>query len=128
MVRRRAVTAVLYLGVLALSGGGFTRLPTGFLADVRRRLARHFDNDMYCQIGIVLIIAMAARNAALVLEFARGERAEVMPLAEAAVNAAHERFCPIMMTSLAFILGMAPLATAGAADQHVLGTAVLVGM
>jgi HAE1 family hydrophobic/amphiphilic exporter-1 len=77
------------------------------------------------------MIAMAAKNAILVVEFARGERARGVPLAEAAVNAAHERFRPIMMTSLAFILGMAPLASAagaGAAGQQVLGTAVLGGM
>ena len=106
-------------------------VPLALLGVVGAMMARHFDNDMYCQIGIVLMIAMAAKNAILVVEFARGERAKGVPLAEAAVNAAHERFRPIMMTSLAFILGMAPLASAagaGAAGQQVLGTAVLGGM
>ena len=86
---------------------------------------------MYCQIGIVLMIAMAAKNAILVVEFARGEREKGLSLAEAALNGAHERFRPIMMTSLAFIFAMIPLATAqgaGAAGQQVLGTAVLGGM
>ena len=106
-------------------------VPLALLGVVGGMMARHFDNDMYCQIGIVLMIAMAAKNAILVVEFARGERAKGVPLAEAAITAARERFRPIMMTSLAFILGMAPLATAagaGAAGQQVLGTAVLGGM
>ena len=87
-------------------------VPLALLGVVGGMMARQFDNDMYCQIGIVLMIAMAAKNAILVVEFARGERAKGVPLAEAAINAARERFRPIMMTSLAFILGMAPLATA----------------
>ncbi|MFO1074045.1 MAG: multidrug efflux RND transporter permease subunit [Geminicoccaceae bacterium] len=106
-------------------------VPLALLGVVGGMLARGFANDMYCQIGIVLMIAMAAKNAILVVEFARGEREKGVPLAQAAINAAHERFRPIMMTSLAFILGMLPLASAqgaGAAGQQVLGTAVLGGM
>ena len=106
-------------------------VPLALLGVVGGMIARNFANDMYCQIGIVLMIAMAAKNAILVVEFARGERAKGLPLAEAALNGAHERFRPIMMTSLAFIFGMIPLATAqgaGAAGQQVLGTAVLGGM
>ena len=106
-------------------------VPLALLGVVGGMMARHFSNDMYCQIGIVLMIAMAAKNAILVVEFARAERAKGLSLAQAAINAAHERFRPIMMTSIAFILGMAPLASAagaGAAGQQVLGTAVLGGM
>ena len=106
-------------------------VPLALLGVVGGMIARGFANDMYCQIGIVLMIAMAAKNAILVVEFARGEREKGVPLAQAAINAAHERFRPIMMTSLAFILGMLPLASAqgaGAAGQQVLGTAVLGGM
>lgn len=106
-------------------------VPLALLGVVGGMMARQFANDMYCQIGIVLMIAMAAKNAILVVEFARAERAKGLSLAQAAINAAHERFRPIMMTSIAFILGMAPLATAagaGAAGQQVLGTAVLGGM
>ena len=106
-------------------------VPLALLGVVGGMMARHFDNDMYCQIGIVLMIAMAAKNAILVVEFARGERAKGKSIADAALSGAHERFRPIMMTSLAFILGMIPLATAqgaGAAGQQVLGTAVLGGM
>jgi HAE1 family hydrophobic/amphiphilic exporter-1 len=106
-------------------------VPLALLGVVGGMIARQFDNDMYCQIGIVLMIAMAAKNAILVVEFAREQRAKGASVAEAATKAAHERFRPIMMTSLAFILGMIPLATAsgaGAAGQQVLGTAVLGGM
>ena len=102
-------------------------VPLALLGVVGAMLARQFANDMYCQIGIVLMIAMAAKNAILVVEFARGQLAKGVPLAEAALNGARERFRPIMMTSLAFILGMLPLVTAqgaGAAGQQVLGTAV----
>jgi HAE1 family hydrophobic/amphiphilic exporter-1 len=106
-------------------------VPLALLGVVGGMIARQFDNDMYCQIGIVLMIAMAAKNAILVVEFAREQRAKGASVAEAATKAAHERFRPIMMTALAFILGMIPLATAsgaGAAGQQVLGTAVLGGM
>ena len=106
-------------------------VPLALLGVVGAMMARAFDNDMYCQIGIVLMIAMAAKNAILVVEFARGLREQGVPLAQAAVDAARERFRPIMMTSIAFILGMLPLASAqgaGAAGQQVLGTAVLGGM
>ncbi len=106
-------------------------VPLALLGVVGGMIARNFANDMYCQIGIVLMIAMAAKNAILVVEFARGERAKGLSLTEAALSGAHERFRPIMMTSLAFIFGMIPLATAqgaGAAGQQVLGTAVLGGM
>ena len=106
-------------------------VPLALLGVVGGMFARSFANDMYCQIGIVLMIAMAAKNAILVVEFARGEREKGLSLAEAALNGAHERFRPIMMTSLAFIFAMIPLATAqgaGAAGQQVLGTAVLGGM
>jgi HAE1 family hydrophobic/amphiphilic exporter-1 len=106
-------------------------VPLALLGVVGGMIAREFANDMYCQIGIVLMIAMAAKNAILVVEFARDQRAKGAGIQEAAIKAAHERFRPIMMTSLAFILGMIPLATAsgaGAAGQQVLGTAVLGGM
>ncbi|HZD26032.1 MAG TPA: efflux RND transporter permease subunit, partial [Alphaproteobacteria bacterium] len=106
-------------------------VPLALLGVVGGMIARQFANDMYCQIGIVLMIAMAAKNAILVVEFARDQRAKGASVEEAAIKAAHERFRPIMMTSLAFILGMIPLATAsgaGAAGQQVLGTAVLGGM
>ena len=106
-------------------------VPLALLGVVGGMMARQFANDMYCQIGIVLMIAMAAKNAILVVEFARGERAKGVPLPRPRSTAARERFRPIMMTSLAFILGMAAPGHRpgrGAAGQQVLGTAVLGGM
>ncbi|ABD07270.1 Hydrophobe/amphiphile efflux-1 HAE1 [Rhodopseudomonas palustris HaA2] len=88
-------------------------------------------NDLYTQIGIVLLIALAAKNAILIVEYAREKCAEGMPAAEAAVEAARLRFRPILMTSFAFIFGMLPLAFAsgaGAGARTSLGIAVVAGM
>ena len=88
-------------------------------------------NDLYTQIGIVLLIALAAKNAILIVEYAREKCQEGMPAAEAAVEAARLRFRPILMTSFAFIFGMLPLAFAsgaGAGARVSLGIAVVAGM
>ena len=99
------------------------------------RRARHYprrsDNNIYTQIGIVLIIALASKNAILIVEFARELRLAGRAIHEAAVEAAQMRFRPIIMTSFAFILGVAPLVFAtgaGAASRQSLGTAVCGGM
>ena len=92
---------------------------------------RGSDNNIYTQIGIVLIIALASKNAILIVEFARELRAGGMELVEAAVKASRMRFRPILMTSFAFILGILPLVVArgaGAASRRALGTAVFGGM
>jgi len=92
---------------------------------------RRFPIDLYTQIGLVLIIALAAKNAILIVEFARELRAEGKDAAEAAVEATRRRFRPILMTSIAFILGVVPLLTAsgaGAASQQAIGTVVFGGM
>src|SRR5439155_20184460 len=89
------------------------------------------DNNIYTQIGIVLIIALASKNAILIVEFARELRIAGKGLSEAAVTAARMRFRPIVMTSFAFILGVVPLVFAtgaGAAGRQSLGTAVFGGM
>ena len=94
-------------------------------------LARGFDNNLYTQIGLVLMIALASKNAILIVEFSRDLRAEGMSVTEAAIEATSRRFRPIVMTSLAFILGVTPLlfATgAGAASQQAIGTVVFGGM
>ncbi len=94
-------------------------------------IIRRFPNDLYTQIGLVLMIALAAKNAILVVEFARELRAEGMSIVDAAVEATRRRFRPIVMTSFAFILGVVPLLTAtgaGAASQQSLGTVVFGGM
>ena len=93
--------------------------------------ARGFDNNIYTQIGIVLLIALASKNAILIVEYGRELRAQGKPLFEAAVEASRRRFRPILMTSFAFILGMVPLVVAkgaGAASRQALGTAVVGGM
>jgi HAE1 family hydrophobic/amphiphilic exporter-1 len=89
------------------------------------------DNNIYTQIGIVLIIALASKNAILIVEFARELRGRGRSITEAAVEASRLRFRPILMTSFAFILGIVPLLNAtgaGAASRRSLGTAVFGGM
>ena len=88
-------------------------------------------NDLYTQIGIVLLIALAAKNAILIVEYAREKRMEGMDIAEAAIEASRLRFRPILMTSFAFIFGMLPLvfaSGAGAGARMSLGIAVVSGM
>jgi len=89
------------------------------------------DNNMYTQIGVVLIIALASKNAILIVEFARELRLQGRSIHEAAVEAARMRFRPILMTSFAFIMGVLPLVWAtgaAAASRRALGTAVFGGM
>jgi HAE1 family hydrophobic/amphiphilic exporter-1 len=106
-------------------------VPLGLLGIVAGVNIRHLDNNVYTQIGMVLIIALASKNAILIVEFARELRLQGKPIREAAVQAARLRFRPIIMTSFAFILGMLPLVFAtgaGAASRQSLGTAVFGGM
>jgi HAE1 family hydrophobic/amphiphilic exporter-1 len=106
-------------------------VPLGLLGSVAAVSFRGMDNNIYTQIGIVLIIALASKNAILIVEFARDLRKEGRSIYDAAVEAARLRFRPILMTSFAFILGVAPLVWAtgaGAAGQQALGTAVFGGM
>lgn len=88
-------------------------------------------NDVYFKVGLITIIGLAAKNAILIVEFAKDLYAEGHSLSEAALEAARLRFRPIVMTSLAFILGVLPLAIAsgaGAASQRAIGTGVIGGM
>jgi HAE1 family hydrophobic/amphiphilic exporter-1 len=106
-------------------------VPLGVLGAVAAVSARGMDNNVYTQIGIVLIIALASKNSILIVEFARELRSRGIPLREAAAQAARMRFRPILMTSFAFIMGVLPLMVAhgaGAAGQQALGTAVFGGM
>jgi hydrophobic/amphiphilic exporter-1 (mainly G- bacteria), HAE1 family len=106
-------------------------VPLGLLGAAAAVAIRGMDNNVYTQIGIVLIIALASKNAILIVEFARDLRARGRTIAEAAVDAARLRFRPILMTSFAFILGVYPLVVAegaGAASRRALGTAVFGGM
>jgi HAE1 family hydrophobic/amphiphilic exporter-1 len=106
-------------------------VPMALVGVLLALIIRSFDNNLYTQVGLVLMIALAAKNAILIVEFARELRAEGMPIVEAAVEATRRRFRPIIMTSFAFILGIVPMATAsgaGAASQQALGTVVVGGM
>ncbi|EPR40499.1 transporter, hydrophobe/amphiphile efflux-1 (HAE1) family [Desulfovibrio sp. X2] len=106
-------------------------VPLALLGTLAALYARHMDNNVYTQIGLVLLIALASKNAILIVEFARELRAEGKSIHEAAVHASRMRFRPILMTSFAFILGVVPLLTAsgaGAASRQALGTAVFGGM
>ncbi len=106
-------------------------VPLALLGTVIAVALRGMDNNIYTQIGIVLIIALASKNAILIVEFAWELRTSGQGILEAATEAAHKRFRPILMTSLAFILGVYPLVIArgaGAASRQALGTAVFGGM
>jgi multidrug efflux pump subunit AcrB len=89
------------------------------------------ENDIYFQIGLVTLIGLAAKNAILIVEFAKVEVDKGMDVVQAAILAGKLRFRPIVMTSLAFVLGMLPLVLAtgpGSAGRHSIGTGVFFGM
>ncbi|HYR99710.1 MAG TPA: efflux RND transporter permease subunit, partial [Gemmatimonadales bacterium] len=92
---------------------------------------RGMANDVYVQIGLIVVVGLAAKNAILIVEFANELRAQGRSIREAALEAGQERLRPILMTSFAFILGVTPLLTssgAGAASRHSIGTGVFFGM
>jgi multidrug efflux pump len=94
-------------------------------------LVRGYDNNVYVQIGLVMLIGLAAKNAILIVEFAKLRREQGKPTIEAALEASKLRLRPILMTSLAFIVGCVPLmlsSGSGASSRGVMGTAVVFGM
>ena len=106
-------------------------VPLGVLGVLLATLLRGYSNDVYFQVGLITIIGLSAKNAILIIEFAKDLQAQGKGVIEAALAAAHLRFRPIIMTSLAFTLGVLPLALsggAGSASQRAIGTGVIGGM
>ncbi len=106
-------------------------VPLALVGVLLALVSRGYDNNMYTQIGLVLMIALASKNAILIVEFARDLHREGLSITEAAIEATRRRFRPIVMTSFAFILGVVPLVVAfgaGAASQQAIGTVVFGGM
>jgi hydrophobic/amphiphilic exporter-1 (mainly G- bacteria), HAE1 family len=106
-------------------------VPMAMVGVLLALIIRGMENDLYTQVGLVLMIALASKNAILIVEFARDLHAQGLSIAEAAVEATRRRFRPIIMTSFAFILGVTPLlyaGGAGAASQRAIGTVVFGGM
>ena len=106
-------------------------VPLGIIGCIAAVMLRDMPNDVYFKVGLIAIIGLSAKNAILIVEFAKDLREEGMSLIDAAVKAAKLRFRPILMTSLAFTLGVVPLAIAtgaSAASQNAIGTGVIGGM
>jgi HAE1 family hydrophobic/amphiphilic exporter-1 len=106
-------------------------VPMALLGALGAQSLRGLQNDVYCQIGLVMLVGLSSKNAILIVEFAEQLRGRGMPLIEAAVESARIRLRPILMTSFAFILGVVPLMLAEGAGQegrHSVGTTVFGGM
>jgi hydrophobic/amphiphilic exporter-1 (mainly G- bacteria), HAE1 family len=106
-------------------------VPMALLGALGAQWLRGLQNDVFCQVGLVMLVGLASKNAILIVEFAEQLRERGVPLIEAAIQAATIRLRPILMTSLAFILGVVPLVVASGAGEngrHSVGTTVFGGM
>jgi len=106
-------------------------VPLGVLGAVIGATLRGMENDVFFKVGLITVIGLSAKNAILIIEFAKDLVAEGKDLIEATLQAVHLRFRPILMTSIAFILGVLPLVVAtgaGSASQRAIGTGVMGGM
>jgi multidrug efflux pump len=106
-------------------------VPLGLLGAIIATLARGLSNDVFFQVGLLTTVGLATKNAILIVEFAKENHDVGMDLVEATVHAARQRLRPILMTSLAFVLGVLPLALsngAGSGGQNAIGTGVVGGM
>ncbi len=128
---------VVYLILAALYESWFIPLsvilsiPLAVLGAMGGLMYRGMDNNIYTQVGLVLLVGLGAKNAILIVEFAKAYREQGKGIVESAVEASRQRLRPILMTALAFILGVLPLMIAtgaGAASRQAIGTAVFFGM
>src|SRR5882672_6707646 len=106
-------------------------IPLAVLGAMVGLLYRGMDNNIYTQVGLVLLVGLGAKNAILIVEFAKANREKGLGIVQSAIEAARLRLRPILMTALAFILGVFPLvhaSGAGAASRQAIGTAVFFGM
>ncbi|MGZ5155525.1 MAG: efflux RND transporter permease subunit [Caldimonas sp.] len=106
-------------------------VPLGVLGAVLGATFRDMPNDVFFKVGLITVIGLSAKNAILIIEFAKDLHAQGKGLIEATLEAVHLRFRPILMTSIAFILGVLPLVVssgAGSASQRAIGTGVMAGM
>jgi HAE1 family hydrophobic/amphiphilic exporter-1 len=106
-------------------------VPMALLGALSAQWLRGLQNDVYCQVGLVMLVGLASKNAILIVEFAEQLRERGLPLIEATLEAARIRLRPILMTSFAFILGVLPLVAAtgaGEAGRRSVGTTVFGGM
>ncbi|MEQ9889105.1 multidrug efflux RND transporter permease AcrD [Pectobacterium zantedeschiae] len=106
-------------------------VPMGVLGALVATWARGLENDVYFQVGLLTVVGLSAKNAILIVEFANEMNHKGKDLVEATLEASRQRLRPILMTSLAFIFGVLPMATssgAGSASQHAVGTGVIGGM
>jgi multidrug efflux pump len=106
-------------------------VPIGILGAIVAATALHLENDVYFQVGLLVTMGLSSKNAILIVEFARDLEAQGKSAIEAAAEAAHLRLRPILMTSLAFVLGVLPLAIAtgaGSGSENAVGRGVIGGM
>ena len=125
--RSWAVLLALVMVVVRLTGCPAMAL----LGALGAQSIRGLQNDVFCQVGLVMLVGLSSKNAILIVEFAEQLRERGVPLVEAAVQSAAIRLRPILMTSLAFILGVVPLVVATGAGEngrHSVGTTVFGGM
>ena len=115
----------------SLPFGVLLSTPVGIFGAYLALMLRHLENDVYAQIGVIMLIGLSAKNAILIVEFAKDEYEKGETIFEAAMNAARIRFRPILMTAFAFILGCVPLwfaSGSGGVSRQILGTVVIGGM